>query len=692
MNYSSSIVNRYHIIKKIPLFCKLSWFQRQKIARVSSIVEYKKGDFICRQGDPSEAFYCLIYGRVQAYTVDSEGKKEILSFIRQGMPFGIISIMTGMEHSLNFETVNDSVVLKIRKDEFQRILKAMPQLSVEMSQSLSERIRHKIFAGKSDVSNPVIAVFSPIKGAGVSTYSANLAFHLHRETKKKVILVRLSAERSEPDAASPAKRASVRQGGQLKLADIVGNYDLALSSTNRREPEIEFLHLYYDKDESARMVGIGQFVSTLAHHYRHVVIDLPHEMDKVILETLLQSDVIQLIALDSKEDLQATRQTIYHLEETLRENFSPDRVQVLISGNTQLSFKQVNEAIDFDIFMKLPYIDELTAQASRQFEDIGAVIPAPLHEYGQVVRKIARQASGVSVGIVLGGGAALGIAHIGVIRVLEKENIPIDIVVGSSMGALLGAFWVTGKDAKGLEMLAREFKSPRSLFKLFDPIIPIGGLVGGRSIRRWLKTRGLEDKIFYGTNVPFKVVSYDLLKRQEIVLHSGSLVDAVMKSIAIPGVIKPILEGDNMIIDGGVLNPLPTNVLKDMGVNKIIAVNVLQSPQHVAESWAMEKRKLEEDRKITFLKAPLSFVGFHLGRFFQKLFTPAIADIIVRSLQASEYVIAEQNGKLADVLIHPNLAGINWFELYRVDELIQRGEQAAREALPQIKQLIQPPD
>jgi len=166
------------------------------------------------------------------------------------------------------------------------------------------------------------------------------------------------------------------------------------------------------------------------------------------------------------------------------------------------------------------------------------------------------------------------------------------------------------------------------------------------------------------------------------------LVDAVCKSIAIPGVIRPIMEGQQMIIDGGVLNPLPTNVLTDMGVKKIIAVNVLQSPEEVDWSQKREDENLIKYFALPFSKHPFKFIGFRLGRFITKIFTPNIADIIVRTLQATEFMIAEQSAKQADVLIHPDLRGIQWYELYEVDKLIKRGEEAAVKALPAIKALL----
>jgi predicted acylesterase/phospholipase RssA len=143
-----------------------------------------------------------------------------------------------------------------------------------------------------------------------------------------------------------------------------------------------------------------------------------------------------------------------------------------------------------------------------------------------------------------------------------------------------------------------------------------------------------------------------------------------------------------MIIDGGVLNPLPTNVLVDMGVKKIIAVNVLQSPQEVAWSRDLELDLLKQQYKISFKKHPIKYTSFRISLLFHRIFSPNIADIVVRTLQASEYILAEASGKQANVLIHPDLKGINWFELYEANKLIKRGEEAALKHLPSIKALV----
>jgi NTE family protein len=226
-----------------------------------------------------------------------------------------------------------------------------------------------------------------------------------------------------------------------------------------------------------------------------------------------------------------------------------------------------------------------------------------------------------------------------------------------------------------------------TIFVLAGLFAAFSGLIRGQKINSWLRGK-LGKAVFSDTKIPFKAVAYDLVHREEIVLDRGSLVDAVSQSIAIPGVIQPVQTAKQIIIDGGVLNPLPTNVLRKMGITKIIAVNVLQTPAHVAQGNENDLKQLELEEKITFCQDPSRHIQFKLKKVITSIFTPNISDIIVRTLQATEYVIAEQSAKEANIVIHPNLVGIKWFELYKVDELIRLGEEATMQHLEAIKKLV----
>ena len=671
MNDFSKIFNRFTVAKQIPVFRNLSWFELHTIAQKCTLVEYKKGGTICREGTPPDAFYCLVSGRLQTYHLLPNGRKDNVEIILRGMHFGIISLFTGLSHSQTVEALNDSIVFKIPKEEFLIILKKIPHLGLEFSQSLSHRIRNKVTNDNPIFQSYIISIYSPVLGSGTSTYALNLALNLEKETGKKVILVTLSSN-THPAA---------------DLRDLVGDYKKIMENITRGQLSIDLLPVVFDPQGEAVTAEISQFVSALVNDYHYVIVDLPNDMDSAVMQTLTQSDIVQLITSSRPEDLRLTRQIMDALQEKLKEKFNSHDVQILMSGkdiDRKLSSEDLHKILNHNVSAFLPSVKPEHLHKTILGDKIAEVTSEPECDYARALKRIARRIGGVLVGLALGGGAALGVAHIGVIRVLEKENIPIDVVVGSSMGALIASIWAIGNNAEQLEKVAREFEKKANILKLFDPVFPKSGFIGGRLIKLWLK-KHLGDKTFYDTKILLKVISYDLIRRQEHVIEEGNLVDAVRESVAIPGVIEPILKGDQLIIDGGVLNPLPINVLMAMGIKKIIAVNVLQSPSDVSIGYELTKKKLEEEKRIPFFKSPLQFIGVRLG----KMFYANIPDIILRTLQASEYVIAEQNALQANIVIHPDLAGINWFELYEVDKLIKRGEEATRKKLPEIKKLVQ---
>ncbi len=702
--------NKLPILKQIPIFQGLNWFSLNRISRFVEIVEFNKGDVICQQGAPADAFYALVSGRVYSYSLNPSGHKEDVDFILRGMQFGIVSTLTGENHSHTYEAINDSVVIKINKDSFAQLLKSTPQLAVALSQSLSQRIRSHTTHTKSTQECHIIAVYAPLMGSGSSTYAANLALSLKEQTDKKVLLLSLSSDMNEerPD-----------------LAVIISDHHAVLHNIHKGALPVDLLSVKFDPRNAMLMGKISQFISAPVNDYHYIVLDLPNEMDDVVMKTLTQSDVIHLVSKGNEKDLDITRQVIDKLSAQLKERFQADRVQVILSGvstENQLSAQEIKDILNYDVFLFLPHLEPSEFTYKKVIPGFAFVQVEAMSEYARCIRRLSRQISGVMIGLVLGGGAALGMAHIGVIQVLESEGVPIDIVIGSSMGALIAGIWSIGHSAQELVKFGKEFEAVSGIImKVFDPpvwravflfmlgliflmlkvfwvgiffmflvplaLLPISGLVTGEAIGQWLKSK-LGSKTFHETKIPLRVVAYDLFRRKEIIIDQGSLVDSIRKSIAIPGVIKPFMEGKQMIIDGGVMNPLPTNVLREMGVNKIIAVNVLQSPEEV--DWAQQKEEeaLVKNINLSFAKHPFKFLGFRLGRALASPFTPNIADIIVRTLQASEFILAEQSAKQADVLIHPDLKGIQWFELYEVDRLIKRGQEATLKALPAIKALV----
>ena len=689
MSVLSSYFDRYNLVKQIPIFSKLNWIDLQRIAGVSTIVEYRKGDIVCQKGDPADYLYCVVSGRIQAYADNEEGMKTNVEFMHRGMYFGIISLLTGEGHSLSFEAINDSVVLQIEKEKFHELLESIPRLGMVFSRSLSQRLRKRTSSPKTIFESTIISVYSPTAKSGSSTYAMHLAASLKAEAAKKVIYLNIV---SSPSQGSKATSATLQwKKDPLSLARVTADEERILEHVaSGGGVAVDRVFVHCDSDPSSLRQQISRFVTAWVNDYHYIIVDLPNEMDDVVLETLTQSDLIHLIALDDPDSIQQTRRVLEQLKGSLNEHFDLDKLHVLISrlrGARPLTPEAVSQELNYPPHAFLEDIDPQQMTATLDAPDLAVHLPEAKTPYAQEVRKIARRIGNVRVGLVLGGGAALGLAHIGVLKVLEEEDIPVDVVVGSSMGALIAALWVAGYSSEHIGTLACEFAKKRNVLKLVDPVFPISGLIGGRAIRRWLKKK-IGAMTFYQARIPLKIVAYDLKQRQEMVIDSGPVVDAVQRSIAIPGVIRPVIEGGKVIIDGGVLNPLPTNVLVGQGVKRIIAVNVLQSPEDVTRGVLAARQKERAALQEPFLKNPGRYIVSRFNKGMKNIFSPSISDIIVYSLQASEYVISQESARHADVLIHPDLSGFNWVEFNRSEEFIRKGEVATRQALGAIRELI----
>jgi NTE family protein len=288
------------------------------------------------------------------------------------------------------------------------------------------------------------------------------------------------------------------------------------------------------------------------------------------------------------------------------------------------------------------------------------------------------------IGLALGSGAAFGMAHIGVLRVLEKENIPIGIVSGASIGALIAAMWGIGLSSVEIEDLSGKLKSKLNMMKLLDFAFPISGILTGRRLKRFLRTI-LGDRTFDDLKIPVKIIAYDLANRESIAVDKGSLLDAVYKSIAIPGIFQPIMEDGRMFVDGGILDPVPVDILFKSGAKKVIAVNVLPGPRNIYERKMALEEMEKEDENIIRTGTWDERMCTRLGRFIKKVFTPNIFDVIMTSMQAMEYSLAEISCSRADVSLHPVLSDATSVDFHRIKNFVKIGEEETLRHIDKIK-------
>ncbi|HEY1084807.1 MAG TPA: patatin-like phospholipase family protein [Prosthecobacter sp.] len=289
------------------------------------------------------------------------------------------------------------------------------------------------------------------------------------------------------------------------------------------------------------------------------------------------------------------------------------------------------------------------------------------------------------IGLALSGGGARGLAHVGVLQVLESNHIPIAAVAGTSMGAYVGALHAAGFGPAELEELAKEIKDRRTLLRLMDPVFPpTSGLIRGNKIRRHLE-RSIGARTFEQLDKPLLVVATDLDTMAPHIFDSGPLGAAVHASAAIPGVCAPVHINGQRFTDGGAAEPLPVSLLRErFELDAVIAVNVLPSSQDVlhCKDTALIPPKTPGlfTRCLNAVLRPVNLLAY--GN---------VMDTFRRALMCSQLGLAEKESRKADIVIHPFFCESTWFDFENFDRYIRAGRRAAEEALPSIFALLENP-
>ncbi|GEL75986.1 patatin-like phospholipase family protein [Tenuibacillus multivorans] len=249
------------------------------------------------------------------------------------------------------------------------------------------------------------------------------------------------------------------------------------------------------------------------------------------------------------------------------------------------------------------------------------------------------------IGLALSSGGARGFSHLGVIKILEEHQIPIDYIAGSSMGALVGAFYGAGQSVKSLYQLANTFK--RKYF--LDFTVPKKGLIQGELLKSYISM------FTYGKNIedfpiPTAIVATDIYSGEKVVFEKGDAAKAVRASISIPGVFVPEKDGDHLLVDGGVIDRIPISVVKDMGADIIIAVDC---------------SKFEKNTEVY-----------------------SIYDIIMQSIDIMQNEITNYRMMDADVVMRPEVYAFSSRNYTQIGKIIEKGEEEAYQHIDKIKKVI----
>jgi NTE family protein len=303
------------------------------------------------------------------------------------------------------------------------------------------------------------------------------------------------------------------------------------------------------------------------------------------------------------------------------------------------------------------------------------------------------------IGLALGGGAARGFAHIGIVRTLAAHGIVPNVVVGTSIGAVVGGAYAAGH-LDTLEEWARSLQ-PRNIISYLDIRLNGSGLIGGTKLAAELEA-AMGKSLIEDLPLKFATVATEVRTGHEIWLTHGPIVDAMRASYALPGIFSPVMIGDRWLVDGALVNPVPVSAARALGAEIVIAANLssdvfthsttiyAHGPSAGAKTAVLPEPAVEPEPRKRGIGKFFSAERTMKREFFGGGGRPGISSVMVDAFNIMQDRItrARLAGDPPDLLISPRVGQVGWFDFHRADDLIAHGARAAERAIESIQEAI----
>ncbi|MBN1478037.1 patatin-like phospholipase family protein [Candidatus Sumerlaeota bacterium] len=666
------------ILRKVELFQDLDDGTIAEIVAHAEEVTVLHDNPITQIGEEGTHFYIVLVGRVRI-VLPGDGDDAPPTLLKIHGPagfFGEMSLLTGDPISADVLAAEDCRLLRLTKEQFEAIYHANPSVLLRLNRVLSRNLSATNVMVRPPRCSKINAIHRIGEALRDDYTSLYIVGSIIEQSSKRVLLVDFESTLREP----------LKRFGAEPETDPMGVFDAGrtFASINEFRPHCARLGDRLDiltfprplsecpDIEATRLQTLYGVIRRL---YDAVLLDTGHVMHPRVLKILPTCDHIYLLAPDQPGH-GAVAKVVKSLD--LGQAQMMKRLRIGIIG-------------DFDMENPRPVLSPLLEATGvknifllgrhhvSNFHLSKDLVPVINTESptGRRLASLAREVGGMRVGLVLGSGGAKGFAHIGVMRVLEDAGIPVDVIVGCSMGAIIGACFALGHNSHEVEQMARELWARKGAF--FDwQIPPWANIVKGKKVDR-MADAGFKGATMLDCVVPFAALAFDLLTGQEVIIDEGTIKNAVRTSGSMPGIMRPVTWKGMYLIDGGVSNKVPVDVLSKMGTDFNIAVNV--APEVDPSFYDPEN-----PRKPGLLGR---FMGLFSKRLREMYKEPNIIQIMARTYSTSATKLTEAHLHLAHACIRPNTDGIGMLDFLKLDECIACGEAAAREHVEEIAKGIE---
>ncbi len=605
--------SKLDVIRQSQIGCGLTKEEVQLVAQAVEWVEYRSGDVIFAQDDPGDSMLLVGEGRTRITVNQADGSEKFVDYLNVGEHFGEMAILTGQDRAVTMVAVMDTKLLELKRPQFQQLLRTVPQLASNVSRALGFRLRRET-TGRALPSVPrVIGI--------VNSSDHDDDVRMYRRTVRHL-------------AATFVKQ-------QVPIRIVTDNADAISRRENVRVSEIPRNMTAVAK---ARWVHLR--LSEHISHEGHTLVCLSNTDTESLNQILVECE--QVFWLSSPRQANQSRsklRTLLQSETQLRakthwgwllpEGFKPENIPASLENLPQPDFKIV--------------------------VGLGGM-PSRLERMG--VSRLINFIRKTRLGLALGGGAARGLAHLGVLKAFEAEGIFFDTIAGTSAGALVAVPYAYGISPDECSEAFRNDLTPGWLFRH----LPKGNewyMLYQFRMGKWdsLLRRHVGDVKLEQLLTPVSTVAADLITGRQVVRDRGDAVHGILESINLPSISKPILRDGMALVDGGILNNIPADILPERGADLVLGVDI---------ATQMAQR---------FGKNTPNMNG-------QKMRAPSQLHTILRGNEIQNYQITSLRTKSVDQMIVVDTSMFDFADFTSAREMSVAGQEAAAAAMGRFKQML----
>ncbi len=575
-------------------------------------VELGGGETLFRQHDIDTTLYFVISGRLKALITDADGQPKVIGEIVRGETVGEMAVFTEAPRSATIVAIRDSLLVRLSKETFEEVIAAYPGVAMNVTRLIINRLQ--------TAQNPRKPIKKPV----------NICLFAVHDTIPLADFV----EQLQPLLA---KRGAIYVASSASVDAARGRPGLAQA----------------EKSDSATYRELTRWLDDIESQHEFLVYVADRTMTEWTRRCLRQADEILFLA-DTRE--------------------SPELSE--LESEYQSWKRQLGAA---EVLVLVHPADTASPHGTAAWLRHRPGMKAHYHIRQGLARdmgRLARILSGNAIGLVLAGGGAKGFAHIGVLKALEEAGIPIDYVGGTSIGAVVAAAISYDKPA---DRVAQTMKKGA----LYNPTkdynwIPLVSLIRGVRMQQMISNSVRE---FLGREEPdiedswrtLFMVSSNFSQAREVVHTRGPLIKYLRATTAIPGVFPPVVDGDDLLVDGGTFNNFPADVMSRLGVGKVIGVDLV----------------IDKPRKLNFteMPRPMSLLRDRFRSKHQKKYrVPSLVAIMINSMLLYSSARRTETKRYMDLYFNPDVSRYSLLDWRSFDAIAGKGYDHGRELVAQLSE------